>query len=180
MINLSELGRSSLVVPIWKKTQSLRDPDIYLAENIADYKENGPNLVFPWYKRFPSSDNFMDRAFISLMGVGIDKLRDKSGIEISNWFIVHDESGAEVMYWGGRNDVLPTIQTYAEAQEEQRLCDGDFVYDIFFRYLINHNLPNIIELRKFQPSNRQTEGESLTDRIRIFFPDYIPIPQPTH
>ncbi len=51
MINLSEIIRQQPETSFLRKLRSLRDPDIYLAENIRDYRENASNLEFPWYKR---------------------------------------------------------------------------------------------------------------------------------
>ena len=73
MLNLSQLARESPEYPLLGKIRSFRYPDIYLAENLADYQENAQSLEFPWYKRFPFPYKFMDRACIIFQNIGLKK-----------------------------------------------------------------------------------------------------------
>src|SRR3989344_2613805 len=108
MINISEIIRQQPETSFFKKLRSLRDPDIYLAENIRDYRENAPNLEFPWYKR------------------GVPFVKDSD--------------------------------------------EGVYIYDILLRYLIKKDFPSIVEVRKYNFSNRKPEKESIMKRVRSFFP----------
>jgi hypothetical protein len=51
MLNLNHIADDNSRVPPLIKIINMRDPEIYLAENIADYKEHAQNLTFPWYKK---------------------------------------------------------------------------------------------------------------------------------
>ena len=97
MLNLSQLVRESQEYPLLKKIRNFRNPDIYLAENLADYQENAQSLEFSWYKRFPFQDKFMDRAYIIFQNVGLKKLVYEK-MEIPNWFVLHDAFGQELIY----------------------------------------------------------------------------------
>jgi len=171
MLNLSHLARESPDYPLIKKIRSFRDPDIYLAENLADYKKNAPHLKFPWYKRFPFPDNFMDRAYIIFNNIGLKTLSYHSN-EIPDWFLLHDDSGRELVFWNGNHDLFPTMDSFDNVRERQGLKDDDWVYDVFVRYLIHHDLPSIVEVNKYKPSNRKPEKDSLAERINHFFPEF--------
>lgn len=177
MLNLSQLARESPNYSIVRRIRSIRDPDIYLAENLADYQHNAQSLEFPWYKRFPFPDKFMDRAYIIFQNVGLKKLNYEE-IEIPNWFILHDYSGQELIYWNADNESFPTVASFEEVQKQQGLKDDDWVYDVFVRYLIPSNLPSVVEVNRYKFSNRKPEIDSLAERIRSFFPEFEPEWQP--
>lgn len=177
MINISDIIRQQPETSFLRKIRSLRDPDIYFAENIRDYRENAPNLEFPWYKRdilFYSDCD--DRAYISIMNVELNKLKINN-FEIPNWFIIHDETYTEVVYWNANSDLIPTLHSFEELQEKQGLKDGDYVYDIFLRYLIKKDFTSIVEVRKYNFSNKKPEKESIIERVRGFFPKGEIIPE---
>lgn len=168
MINISEIIRQQPETSFLRKLRSLRGPDIYLAENIMDYRENAPNLEFPWYKResiFYHAD-FMERAYISIMNVGLNKLRINN-IEIPDLFVIHDETYTDIVYW---SNSIPF-------EEVQGLKDGNYIYNILLRYLIKKNLPSIVEVRKYNFSNRKLEKESIMERVRGFFPKGEIVPE---
>ena len=177
MLNLSQLERISENYSLIRKCRSFRDSDIYLAENLADYKQSASSLEFPFYKRFPFSAKFMDRAYIIFQNVGLKKLVDKE-FEIPNWFVLHDNSGQEVVCWDANHELFPTIASFDEVQAEQGLRDSDWVYDVLVRYLIWSNMSNIVRVNKHDFSNRKLEKDSLAERIRSFFPGYEPGWQP--
>jgi len=169
MINLSQFARESTEYSIWKKMRSLRRPDIYLAENIKDYRENAPNIDFPWYKKSSPHLDFMEEAYISILNVGINKLL-LEGLEIPDWFVIHDESGSDVVYWNKKNYLTPALLSFEDAQENQGLRDGDHVYDIFLRYMIKKDFTSIVEVNKYKFSNKKRNRESAIERVKVFSP----------
>ena len=178
MINLSQLARQSNEISLFEKIKSLRRLEIYLAENIRDYHENAPKLKFPWYKRdILFRMDYDDRAYISIMNVKLETLKEKGEIEIPNWFLIHDDTGKDVVYWDSEGDLLPASHSFVEAQEEQCLRDGDWIYDILLRYLIKKDLPSIIEVRKYNFSRKKPEKDSLLDRVKDLLPVNKPLPQ---
>ncbi len=177
MLNLSQLARESPNVSFVRKIRSFRDPNIYLAENLADYQQNAPILDFPRYKRFLSQDKFMDRAYIIFQNVGLKKLSHKR-IEILNWFVLHDDSGQELVYWNADHELFPTLASFDEVQEKQGLKEDDWVYDVFIRYLIPSNLPSVVEVNKYKFSNRKPEKDSLAEIIKDKIGELLPQPTP--
>ena len=176
MLNLSQLARESSNYPLLNKIQNIIDPDIYLAENIADYKENAPNFEFPWYKRFPLTE---DRVYIIFQNIGIKTLEDEERIIIPNWFVLHDDSGQELVYWNSDSKLFPARASFEEIQETQGLKEEDWVYDVFIRYLIKSNFPSIAEVRKYNFSDKKPERDTLAERIKSFFPEFEPSLQPS-
>lgn len=175
MLNLSQLARESPNYPLMWKIRSFRDPNRYLAENLADYQQNALKLEFPWYKRF--SFPHMDRAYIIFQNIGLKKLSHK-GHEIPNWFALHDDSGQELVYWDTDHELFPALASFDEMQAEQGLKEDNWVYDVLVRYLIKHNLPSIVEVNRFNSSSRKPKKDSLAERIRSFFPEFKPELQP--
>lgn len=173
MLNLSQLERESQDYSLLRRIRSFRDPDIYLAEDLTDYQKNASELEFPGYKRFPFRDKFMDRAYIIFQNIGLKKLIYEE-MEVPDWFILHDDSGQELIYWNENHQLFPTIASFDEMQAEQGLKDDDWVYDVFVRYLISSNLPSVVEVNRYRFSNRKSEKDSLTDRIKSFFPEFDP------
>ena len=170
MLNLSQLARECHEYPILRRIRSLRDPDIYLAENLVDYQESAKSLEFPWYKRLPFPDKSMDRAYIIFQNIGLKKLvREK--MEIPNWFVLYDDSGKELVYWDADHELFPTIISSDKVQAERELKD-DWVYDVFVRFLIPSSLPSIVDVSAYRFSNTKPKKESLAERIRNFFPEF--------
>ena len=92
-------------------------------------------------------------------------------------FIVHDDTGQDLMYWFERGRLLQASHSYEEVQKEQGLKREDWVHDILVRYLIKYKLPTIIDVRKYKFSNKEPEKQSIVEKIRSFFPDYPPLPE---
>src|SRR3989344_1463356 len=117
MINLSEIIRQQPETSFLRKLRSLRDPDIYLAENIRDYRENAPNLNFPWYKRgVPFVKDLDERVYISIMNVRLNKLKD-GRIEIPKCFVIYDNTGHDIVYWDSDNKYFPTLYSFEELEQ---------------------------------------------------------------
>ena len=174
MLNLSQLARESGKLSFFKKIKSLRDPDICLAEDVNDYLENAPNMKFPIYKKDLCCCD--DRVYISIMDIKLETLK-RNGYRIPNWFVVSDESGADVVYWCSDSIGFPALHSFEKLQEEQGLMDGDWVYDILLKYLIDYNLSNIVEVRKYNFSRKEYEQSSLLDKIRGLLPELPLVPQ---
>ena len=179
MLNLSELGRASPDCSLWHKFRTFRDPDIYLVENMQDYIDNVRSIPFPWYKKpFPNILFSHERAYIIIPNVGIRTIEQELNLDVdmeSNFFVVHDDTGLRVMYWGGEEEnYFNSIQSFETASETQGLKDDDWVYDIFVRYIIKADLPTIIEVRKYKFSNKKPETKTLAERIKEFIPQFLP------
>lgn len=181
MLNLSELGRESPNCSLWHKLRTFRDPDIYLVENMRDYSDNVPLITFPWYKKpFPHKlFGYQERAYIIIPNVGIRTIEKELNLDTddigSNFFVVHDNTDLKVMYWGDeKENYVNSIQSFDTASEVQGLQEDDWVYDIFVRYIIKVDLPTIIEVRKHNLSNKKHVTKTLMERIREFFPQFLP------
>jgi len=165
MINLSELAIKSPEVSLFRKFSLMRDPYIYLAENIRDYKENISKIEFPWYKR----KGFMlnsSRAYISIDNVRIDKSNKH------NFFEISDSTGEDIMYWG--DEFFSQIYSFEEAQKQQGLKLGDKIHNIYFIHIIDHELPLIIEVQKYPqdkpPKNNYPRKKSIKERLNEIIP----------
>ena len=101
-------------------------------------------------------------------------------LEIPNWFVLHDDSGLELVYWNADHELFPTLASFDEVQGQQGLKEDDWVYDVFVRYLIPHNLASVVEVNKYKFSSRKPERDSLAERARDFFPGLEVEGQPAH
>ena len=165
MLNLSKLARESSNYSLMTKIKLHRNQDVYLAENLRDYKKNAPTFEVPWYKTFPILDGSVDRAGIILQNVGLRKSSHE------NWFLLHDDSGSDLVYWNADNPYFRAAISFEEAQEQQALKEDDWVYDVFLNYLIPDDLPNIVEVTKYKFSNKKPEKNSLAETIKNFSPE---------
>jgi hypothetical protein len=176
VINLSEIGRNELYSPL-ETLLSLRDPDLYIAEDIADFRKNAPKLPYPWYKKFPFEDRQIHRAYIIVRNVGIRSFYDMKKEEAREHFIVHDATEQAVMNWGERI-YFPPLHTFDEAHKQDGLSDNDWVYDVLFIYLITVKTPLIIQVRKFNFSRIKRGKTTLLDKVRQKIPELVPAPIP--
>ncbi|MBW2998480.1 hypothetical protein KY321_02980 [Candidatus Woesearchaeota archaeon] len=172
MINISEYTRNTL----FKKIRSLRDPYIYLAENVSDYQDNLEQITLPWYKRFSLDPKLLPRAYILFQNIGLKKLNCK-GKEVPNWFILHDGTGKELFYWNKDHYLFSSKCSFNDLKIEQGLKEDDWVYDILVRHYIRGDMASITEIRKFNSSSHKPDEVSLQDRIKAFFPDLELEPQ---
>lgn len=163
MINLSKLYYSD--VSLLEKVKHVMDPDIYLAESVADFKENARKVILPFYKRRFSIE---PSCFITIKGVGIDLLESNEYLE--KYFSIHDYSSLMVAVWNSFDDSFYSpMRSYEQVQCEDGLRKQDFVYSIDFLYLINKNLPLIINVEKNKSGKKEQKKESLIDRVKDFF-----------
>jgi len=176
MLNLSQLARESHNYSKLEIIQSSLYPDIYLAQNLVDYQSNSRELKFPWYKSI-IPNMLEDRAYIIFQNVGL-KILVHEQVKFPNWFILHDDSGEELIYWNANHELFPATNSFRKAQQQSGLKNDDWVYDVFVRYLISKDLPSIVDVRKYKFSDKQPEKDSLVKRIRNFFPEFRPELQP--
>ena len=108
MINLSAIGRSSLYSTP-EILRSLRGPDIYIAENMADFKKNAPNLPYPWYKQFSFEDRQTHRARILIYDVGIRSFYSMKKEKTRENFLVHDTTEQAAMNWDSKRIYFPPL-----------------------------------------------------------------------
>jgi hypothetical protein len=146
-------------------------PQLYLAENIADYKKSMLKLK----SGFLNNSHY---ALISIYNVGIDAVFENEE-RVRNMVHVHDASGIKVMSWNEPGEDLPAAQSYDQLLEEGILKPKDFVY----RLLFSHWYPSqggplscVAEIKKQRFSNH-VHKPSLADRLEALFPD-LPILNP--
>ncbi len=172
MINLSQYARQSPQTSISEKICLLKGSDIYLAENIADYKEHAPKIKLPLYQKIQYWTQYKNRlhydAGIILMHIGIEMT------VLPNIFRIHDSSGEDIMYWNKDNEYFGAMHSYEEAR--QNLKDNNWAADILVRYLIESDLPTIIEMKRYKFSNKKPDKNTLAERIRELFSDSVPVP----
>lgn len=168
MINLSqEVFNSSNSV--LERLQILRMPDVFLAQDMRDYRENINNIIQLHYRKFYARGCVGERAFISVHNVAIEPYC-VNGILKQNWFLVHDDTAEDLMYWFNndsrtRQDLFPTKHSFEEIREESN--KAVWVHEIFFRYLIGYDLGNIVEVNKSKPIIKKAPAkESLLEKIR--------------
>ena len=184
MLNLSELGRASPDCSLWHRVKTFRDPDIYLVENMKDYIDNVQSIPYPWYKK-PFPDKLFDfaRAYIIIPNIGIRTIAKELDLDNdldSKYFVVHDNTGLRVMYWGSEDEPwVGSAQSFDKVSETQGLQEDDWVYDIFVKYMIRADLPIIVEVRKYNFRNRKPETKTITERIKEFLPQFLPNPLKT-
>ena len=74
------------------------------------------------------------------------------------------------MNWGGNSHVLGHKQLPDDAVRDEGFKDGDWMHEVFFQYLIKHDLPNIMEVVK-RPRVRQPVDD--IERVRAFAEQFI-------
>jgi hypothetical protein len=181
MINLSQLARESPNYPLFRKIKSVRNPDVYLADNVLDYQENAPRIVFPSYKRFPYTDKFMDRAHIILHNVGLKRYSCNNNT-LANWFIIHDDSSQEVAYWNAEDELFPTRASFENLQDSQGLEANDWVYEVDIEYLIQNGMTSIVEVNKYasNDSSKKEKRNYLSEIINGLLPEFNPGLRPAY
>ena len=128
------------------------DPDIYLAENMGDYRENAPKIKIPFIQKIIS----IPRIYISINNVCIERLKVKDYI-VPNYFKVHDDTGEDIMIWDKGNPLFSALHSFEEVQEKQFLKDKDWIQELFFRYYLNYDFPSIVEVNKYKKRYFQKE-----------------------
>jgi len=174
MINISQLIRNSKQHPLTDRLLDFIEPELYLAENLADYRTNRSIITPPWFKRIPSS-TANDYAFISFYNVGIDATSEDDKMN-DDLVKVHDKSGAASVCWTGPGRVYPCKNSYFEMLDSGELKPQDWVYRLDVRWIYEFEVAFVIGFRKNKFSIPKTEKESLVDKISSLFPE----PQPQY
>ena len=137
-----------------KLTNSLfrLDPDIYFAENMADYLENASKVKVPLMQKFFP----LKRIYVVINNVFIERVK-KDNYYAPSQFKVHDETGEDIMRWDPENPLCYALHSFEEAQEKQFLKDKDLVEELFFRHYTEYDFSHIIEVNKYKKKYFQRE-----------------------
>ena len=127
-------------------------PDIYLAENMADYLKNASKVKAPLMQKFSP----FKRVSIVINDVFIERL-NKEDYSALNWFKVHDETGEDIMGWDKGKPWHPALHSFEEVQERQFLKDKDLLEELFFMHYTEYGLSHIIEVNKYKKRYFQKE-----------------------
>lgn len=165
MINLSGRARDLGYYSTLTILRRLREPDIFLAQNINDFLQDRQNVEIPWYKQ-----GSFARIYVILHNVRIRKIEGED-----KFFTLEDESGSFVAYWYN-SDWFPTPHSYQQTIEANGLNEKYLLHEVFFRYLLRNGLPNICEVIPFKFTKITTESVSLFERlgIRVSVKDLLP------
>jgi hypothetical protein len=167
MINLSETMIESPNFSGFQKFRALINPNVYLAENIADYSEEAQELEFPWYKLFPLPFKTFSNAYIIFRNVGLKKLKVEEGAQYN--FLLHDSSGEFESFWPEKSPFH--IPTFERAQEEQGMKEDDWAYRVIARYYMELDYSIIVDVQKRNFSNKKPAKKSLIERIEELLPE---------
>lgn len=144
MINLKKKAISSPNIPFWKKVNYFFNSDIYLAENMSDYRVNAPLLQAHF-------------AHIQIYNTKIERVKTKEGKIVPFYFKVYDYFGKDIMLWNKNNAILPSLDSYEDFEEEQNFKEGDDIYSLFFTYHVKGDIAGVIQARKSKFSNPSTK-----------------------
>lgn len=160
MINLSECKRHSSRFSTWEKLLTIRDPDIYFAESVRDFRENRSHIRFPWWKTGQQTPG--PRAYVLLYNVTVERIPT----DPRSYHLCDDEGGI-ITHWDPEHPYFPSMTNPDEifGSEEQSV----FVYSVFFCYLIRHDLPLIAEVLS-EPEPRTEAVQELIDAGLILEP----------
>ncbi len=161
MINLSKLLRKKDLT-IKDKFYEYTSPEVYLAENINDYKINFQNLNPPWFKMYSYADIIVHNIRINSIDNLIENIYE--GI-----VMISDETGKKLMYWEDKPNMFPAEETFKEAKQRQGFKDNDWIYTLQFKHVYGQNAPHVSYIRKNKFSNKKQE-KSLSIKIEKLFP----------
>jgi len=179
MLNLSKLARNSAEFPLKVRAREFVDPEIYLAEDIKDYRENKSLIVPPWFKKNPFSSAGL-YALIAFHNVGIDGILNGRGGLVKDLVKVHDGSGSTVMCWNEPGEMFASHKSYFQRLEDGELLLQDWVYGLTIVHSYHKGLPFVSEIEKSKFTRTKRKKSSLMDRINSLFPDLVPAPQPSY
>jgi len=154
MISLSKCLRTS--GNMRSKFIGYWDPEVWLAENIADYR-GSRNMIPPWFK---AMNHY---AYILFHNVSIDAIEEKGRFE-EKYVYVHDVSGLCVMAWTNSGDCLPAEKPYLQMLQERELRSRDHVYLLIFRHEYEYKVPFVAAVEKFRPP-RNAKRSLLKEQI---------------
>ncbi|HII71714.1 TPA: hypothetical protein HA265_03085 [Candidatus Woesearchaeota archaeon] len=169
MINLTRLSLGSPRYTPFEKIRLAIETDFYVAENMADYKNEAPKIINPWYKQlnyFPFSGELFDRAAIILNNVRLEVCGKDPDDKGPDWFRVSDSTGEDRMYWSVHDMYFSAAHSFEELYERQGLKDGDWVHEVLVLYWIKKELPIICNVQKYPTNGGRRNKETLADRVR--------------
>lgn len=131
-----------------KLKNNLFSPDVYFAENMADYKNNAPKIKLSFAQRL----NFSPTVCINVNDVYLERYMDKEDFFPYQLFSVYDGTGFDLMVWN-----------------KESLEKKVYVSEIFFKYSLKHEYPVIIEVNKYK---KKYSCEKLSVKIRNLTPSF--------
>ncbi len=172
MLNLSQLASQSKDLPFGIRIGECFSPEIFIAQNVADYKSERETLTPPPFKNteFLRAGHY---AFVIFYNVGIDAIV-VNGLLERTAAKIHDKSGQYVTLWTGPGDIFPTSKEYAQFLEDGHLKPKDFVYRMCVRHSYLGNTSYVVSIEKDKFTTRKTKEATLVDKISSFIPDLIP------
>ncbi len=173
MFNLSARARVSSHMPWFWKFQSLFLPEIYLAEDVTDFKREGPKLPFPWYKTPNAS--YGPCAYIILHNVRLAHMQGEG----PEWYVMKDVHALAVVRWESHDGLLPIMQSPEDAAREEAFESGNHVHEVFLSYLIKYDVGHVIEVRK-RPRTSRSLIYAARDHSRTFLDIFSPLPLPSY
>ena len=174
MQNITDMIRQEGQLSWWGTYQAFRGPELYLAEDMADFNENVSRLPYPWYKWFPYEDRQIYRAYITIYNIGLRSFYGMEKEAERHHFLVHDATGDAVMNWEPGREIFRPRNTFDEVHLQEGLTDDDWVFNIFLVYLIHEQLSYICEVQKVHPIQKQEEKISLLEQARDFISEPVP------
>ena len=174
MQSVTDMLRREGQLSLWGTCQVLREPELYLAEDMADFNKNAPCLPYPWYKWFPYEDKQIHRSYITIYDVGLRSFYGMEKEDERYHFLVHDATGDAVMNWDPERNIFPPGNTFDEVHTQEGLTDDDWVFNIFLVYLIHERLSYISEVQKIRSRRTRKEKASLLKQVRGFIPEPAP------
>lgn len=167
-----------------EKIELIKEPDLYVAENIRDYLDSIKSLKFPWYKRFPAIDLIYGGEWISyvdirIYNVGIEFVKNIPEQNMYK-FVLHDATASMAVLWQYKGErYFGPGQSFEECQQEEKLENKDWAYEVVFAHVKGH-VRFIDYVRKGKPRIKKeiTEKEPLIEKIRRLLPSPEPIPAP--
>jgi len=158
MQNITKMLRQDGEIPWWSIYRSFREPELYLADDMADFNKNASHLPYPWYKQFPYEDRFDHRAHITIFNVGLRSFYGMGKQDKRINFLVHDATGKAIMNWESGRRFFRPKNTFDELHSQEGLVDDDWVFNILLVYLIHEQLSYIYEVQKIRPTQKKRGG----------------------
>ena len=178
MLNLSQLTRTSTEAPLKDRVMEFVEPELYIVEDIADYKRNKSLIVPPWFKKNPFfAANYY--ALIVFYNIGIKGVSEEGELT-ENLVEVHDESSSAVMCWTKPGEIFPAGKSYFQMLDNCELQLQDWVYMLIIKHSYEEELPFVSEVTKRRVLTMRREKDSLFNRVTSLFPDFEPVPQPSY
>ena len=173
MINISQLARTSGDALLKDRVIGFVKPEVYVAENVADYEKNAMSLYPPLFKCSPLQ-HAAHYAVVLFNNVGIKAIDNDS-----NHVDIYDDSGSISVRWHENGRYLPAQKPYGEVLDTKELAPQDHVHELVVRHSYISRAPYVASFTR-QPQNAVEEQDSLPKRIKMLFPEIVLPMQPAH